>query len=92
MSNKIAAFKALEDSGFTRQNAEIFLNSIENDETHLATKGDINSLKLEIHSIKNEMEMKLHKELNSQTWKFLGGLITLGTIFKAMDIIIQHWR
>jgi len=55
---------------------------MESDETTFATKSDIKDLKGDI----KDLEVKFHKELNTQTNKFLGILVALGTIFKLLEI------
>ncbi len=88
MSNKIKAYAILQKHGFDPDDARDFLEAMENDETNLATKGDLNDVKVEIHKLKAEF----HKELNAQTMKFLGILITLGTIFKLVDVFIHFTK
>lgn len=89
--NTFKARRILQDSGFTKENAESFVDAI-NEHDNVATKSDIKDLEIrmlgEFKKVSDDFS-KVYQALNSMTWKFLGGIALLGVIFKFADYLIH---
>ena len=55
-------------------------------------KMDMNGLRKNVHQIPidiKDLEIRLTREMNAQTWKFLGGLALIAVVFKIAEMIFQ---
>jgi hypothetical protein len=72
--NQVKVFQLLERNGFKKEDAQEFVDQLEQNDTNLATKRDLSELKSEIVA-----------RIDSQTWRFLGGLSVLLIILKLIE-------
>jgi hypothetical protein len=87
--NPIKVYEILEQQGFSKDNAKALIEYMSERDTEAATKGDVKDLKSEIKNDIGNLEVRLSREMRDQTWKFVGGVALISTIFKLADVFIH---
>ncbi len=83
--NQVQIYTLLNSHGFNESDAKLFVSALKENEDH-ATKADLKDIKADL----KDLEIRLLEAINSQTWKFLGGLALLGFAFKVADMLMHR--
>jgi hypothetical protein len=83
--NQIKIYQVLENHGFGKEDAQLLVDALSERDTEAATKGDLKDLELRI----TQQFVAVHKEMNTQTNRFIAGVAIIGVVFKLADLFIH---